>query len=566
MQRGQVPRGHERIGAEQLVVQRVVLRALHHAVTVAVPAARNPAELHARARLWPQPGQPCRVAAELPVAVQLEHAGHLAVRRRERVVAGTRQRQVHPEVHQAVVIGGVQELHLAHPLRQLQEQRRGGVLVAPYVVARPHAAALVREAALEPVEGAVLGTEADLRAQRADVEQGGLLDHVRQIALAQRPHERHGVLLQPREIGEGAFHHLPGVVVAGGVVVAHPGPARAGGVAAAGEGRFGEAADRAPGHAVGEVPADHEAHRRRAVRGQRQRHRQRGVRRRPHAGVPRFQPAVRAEVLPEVAQRPRGRFVQPGGAPGQLTGGVGGQGDGSGLLGRGIHPRGGEQHAAQRRSALTLPILVAIAGRCAEGAVVADDIGDGAAHRGAQRSCRGVGQYEAQDGGRDAARRDVARDQRVETLHHGSDRQVRVGKLHLAERVGGRETARAKARQPVVGLAAALLAGDVVGLVDRPLQGARAALPAGLLGVHGKEGIRRRKALGGTVHHLPVAQVAPSAEGDGAGSDPPERQRDHAQMVLVVPSQHRPWRLLLLRMHLPKARLGLRPPSVKPSL
>ena len=68
------------------------------------------------------------------------------------------------------------------------------------------------------------------------------------------------------------------------------------------------------------------------------------------------------------------------------------------------------------------------------------------------------------------SRRRRVRDQRVESLHHGGDRQVRIGKLHLTQGVGGREAARAKARQPVVGL------------VDRSLQGTRVAFPAGLSG------------------------------------------------------------------------------------
>ena len=78
----QVERAAHGVGAEELDVVGVVLLPLHHPVPVGVPGAGLPGPLERPLRLGPQRAQPLRVPGELPLAVQLEHAAHLPVRRR----------------------------------------------------------------------------------------------------------------------------------------------------------------------------------------------------------------------------------------------------------------------------------------------------------------------------------------------------------------------------------------------------------------------------------------------------------------------------------------------------
>ncbi len=199
-QRAQVPALHLRVGAEVLHVHRVVLAALHHPVPVGVPPARDPAELERLLRLRPQHPQHRVVAGQLPVAVQLHQAAHLTVGRGQGEFLGPLDGQVDAEAHQPVVAGGLGILDLAHGLGQIAEQEGGGLLVIPHVRARAVAAAGLVAAALPAQQASVRGAERGLRAQRAQVEQGRLLDDFGQVRLAKCAHELDRLRFERRQV------------------------------------------------------------------------------------------------------------------------------------------------------------------------------------------------------------------------------------------------------------------------------------------------------------------------------------------------------------------------------
>ena len=241
-QRAEVPQPHLRVGAVVLDVHRVVLAAFHDAVAVGVPAAGNPAELHRAAHRRPQATQVGIAPRQLPVAMDLHDAAHLAVGGGLAEGAAACEGQVHAEAHHALVVGGVPELHLAHRPGEIAEEKGRGLLVVPDVRARAMAAALRVRDPFPAEQGAVGRAETRLRAQRADVEERGLLHLRRQVAAADGVDERRGARAQRWEPRHFACEHVPGVGVSRRVVVTDTVVAR------------GRRVGRRPRVAVGEVP------------------------------------------------------------------------------------------------------------------------------------------------------------------------------------------------------------------------------------------------------------------------------------------------------------------------
>ena len=90
---------------EQLHIQRVMLPPLQHAVLVRIPAAgilRAPRKLQRSFDTGPQLFEELLVAAELPVAVGLDHAAHLPVHAGHIPAAFAAQRQRQTEPHRTV--------------------------------------------------------------------------------------------------------------------------------------------------------------------------------------------------------------------------------------------------------------------------------------------------------------------------------------------------------------------------------------------------------------------------------------------------------------------------------
>ena len=134
--------------------------------------------------------------------------------------ARSRSGRRHAEAHQPVLVGAWRELDLAHRPRELAEEERRGLLVVPHMRAGPVTTAVVIGAALPAEEPAVRRAEDRLRAQRAEVEQRGLL-HLRGRSLDTKSLTKAtAAALQRVQLRCEPAHGGPGVVVQRGVVVA----------------------------------------------------------------------------------------------------------------------------------------------------------------------------------------------------------------------------------------------------------------------------------------------------------------------------------------------------------
>ena len=123
--------------------------------------------------------KPLVVAGELPIAVELHDAAHLTIGGRQRPGLRMLQRQFDAEAHAAVVARGVVELDLAHAQSQAAEEEGGRLLVIPNVGAGAEAAAGGIVTTFPAEHETVRRAKYGLRAQCAQVEEGGFLDHVR---------------------------------------------------------------------------------------------------------------------------------------------------------------------------------------------------------------------------------------------------------------------------------------------------------------------------------------------------------------------------------------------------
>ena len=186
------------------------------------------------------------VAAELPIAVELDQTTQLTVGGGQTPVRGASAGERRAKLHVAVAAGRIVELDFAHAARKVTEEKTGGVLVVPDVGAGAESRAGVVETAFEAVEAASGDAAGGLGAQGAEIEERGFLDRVGDVGGAERAHEPHRVALEVRQTGGGGLGGSPGVGNAGGVVIADP----VGAVVAG--------AHDVPGEAVGEVPGEQE--------------------------------------------------------------------------------------------------------------------------------------------------------------------------------------------------------------------------------------------------------------------------------------------------------------------
>ena len=496
-QRAQIPEPHLRIRAEVVDVHGVVLAALHHAVAVTVPPFVAPGVGQYLFGLLPMAFEKGTVARELPVAVELHEAAHLAVGRGTAALRGLAQGQGGAEAHLSVVACGVLELDVAHRARQLAEKESSGCLVVPYMGARAHARAEAVHHSLPAHEVARGQAEHRLRAQGGQVEERGLLDDVGVGAPEQRADEVNRCRFEFGQAGNDALGRRPGVGKLLAVVVAHDG------------GR--------PRLAVGEAPREEEGERSGLARLDALADGERGhgvvVGRAGQLG----QLAVGAEVVPEAQNGVVPVVGRRGGAVRDALGGLRGQGHvAPGRVGRvdalAVHVDAAE--AALRavavavflcaeRDEVALPVLREPA------AVAPDEITERAAHRHCGRRRARIGHLVRQYGNGQAAGVGVARDKGVKAFHPDGDGQGCVAQLHLPQRVGRAERGVVEAGQSVVVDGASLVVQVLVG-VERAGQECCRRPPAVWRDVDGEKRsvVARRDgavALGRDVHDFPIS-------------------------------------------------------------
>ena len=258
--------------------------------------------------------------------------------------------------------------------------------------------------------------------------------------------------------------------------------------------------------------------------------------------------AVGAEVVPEVEQGVTPGDVVPGGAGGDgLVGGVeDGEGQRAPLLGVGGHAVGAHVQAAE---AVPHAPAVDVALRLAVASVGADEVGQGGADRDPHGHVRRVGSHPAEDGDGQAAVVGAAGDERVEGFEPERDGHVRVAQAKLRQRIGGVERGVGEARQTVVGRGRAERALEVHGVEIAFQQSRDRRLVLGLhagseegagLGHVARHGHLGDEALGGAVDDLPVAEISPPAERDGAGADAAEGHGHAPKMLAAIGAQDGP--------------------------
>src|ERR1019366_3625874 len=246
-QRAQIIDAAHRVGAVELHVVGVVLHAFQDAVAVGVPAAGDPGEFQGSLDAGPDAAQPFEVAGEPPIEIGVHYLAHGAVgggEAPERLFV----RQVLAEVQGAGGVEIVSETDGAQGAGKGGEQVGGGGFVVPDVGATAVAAAGVIVGALEAVELAVGGTEADGRDQGGEIGAGGVLDGGGDGGLAEGGGKAAGLLFQGTEVRGDISGSGPGVGEAGGVVVAYEGVLVA----------LGSVPAAAARRAIGEVPGEEE--------------------------------------------------------------------------------------------------------------------------------------------------------------------------------------------------------------------------------------------------------------------------------------------------------------------
>ena len=173
-----------------------MLAALHDPVAVCVPAAVDPAKLERVACTWPHAAQELVVAGELSVAIEFDQTSELTVGGSELPIGGPLERQRGAKLHMARVVGRAVELDVTPAARQFAEEKGRGGLVVPHVGASPKADTGMVEAPLPAVEEAIGAAKRRLRSQRAEVEEGGFFDGVRDVRGAEPAHESNGVAFE----------------------------------------------------------------------------------------------------------------------------------------------------------------------------------------------------------------------------------------------------------------------------------------------------------------------------------------------------------------------------------
>ena len=478
---------------------------------------------------WPR--RPLRVAADLPLAVRLDHAAELAVRARPEAEPLAPERQLQPERHAAVGGGVVAEVGVAHRALQVREQERHRVGVVPHVGAAPLAATLVDAHPLEAVEGAVLQAQDGGAVEHRQGGGGGVEHRGRHAAGVQRVAERQGIALQPLPLAQAVAGAGCRVGEAGGVPVAP---------LAGLELRRRPVAlllvrpHRVPVvDAVGEAPGQHEAHAARLPGGHADARRQHPGVIAPEAAagaVGRLrvaavgEPAGRGEVVPV-----DGEVVEPGAAEPVLLEadlravGGGGEVAVAGVLGSDAAGAQGEELDA----VAACGVVDRLAGP--------GGVGDRQRHGVIEVVVAGVGDPHLEAGGGDAGVVGVARNERVEGAQGDGARELVVGERKSGDRKGalefhvrevgqaaqgGARRAEAVAVQPGRAQAAGQRPGQVA--VQHP----RIHHFAAALRLHGKVAEAVHAALVRAVEDFPVDQPPVAGQPDRAGADPAERKRD----------------------------------------
>ena len=245
---GQVPGGAHGVGAVELDIVGIVLDAVKDAGFALVPAAGAPGVGEGAFGGGPLSAEPCIVAGEGPVEVEVDDLAHLAVGGGSAPVLEA-ERELVAEVHVAIGIGGVAEVGFTHGAGEGGEEELGGYLVVPDMGAGAEAEAVLVAAALEAVEAAVGDAEAGVGDQGGEVGGGGVFDGGGEGGLGEGGGEGAGAGFELRQVGGDVLGDGPGVRELGAIVVAEEGVLLAGGGFPAAAG----------GGSVGEVPGEKEA-------------------------------------------------------------------------------------------------------------------------------------------------------------------------------------------------------------------------------------------------------------------------------------------------------------------
>ena len=540
----QVEAGEPGIGTEQLHVQGMVLAAFQDAVAVGVPAvlvAFRPRELDRFLHRGPVAPQPVAVAADLPVAVGLDHAAELPVRAGAEGGALRAERQAQAEPHAAVRALVVGEVEVAHRALQLRKQKRQRVGVVPDVGAGALAAALFRAQPLEAVERAVGEAQAGGRLQHRQVGRGRLQGRGRQGGAVQRLLEAQRLAMQAVPVLQGVAGAGGGVLEQRGVVVL-PGRRRGRRLALrAGPPVLGE---------VGEAPGDDEAHA--ALRARRQV--EAGAQ---GAGVAALETdsarcgfAVRIAALRHRAGRGELapvhlQAVEPGAAEPallcpHLRAGGGGIGSHAQVAaGRVILPHPGAAQREGRRPARAAGGTIESVAAGTQRRRVGQRHGHGVAHRRAV----GVAHPDLEERRGNAGVAVVEGNERVERGHRHGAGKCPAGKLQVRERKLAaerhrlhvrrtRHAAALRAEAESFGGAFHQLAGMLGGQVA--VEDTRVEQAPVTFRFYGEVAVAVDAALVGAVEDLPVDQPAAAGQADAAAADAAERKRDLPQAVAGV--------------------------------
>ncbi|MGC4105810.1 MAG: hypothetical protein QM753_05545 [Thermomicrobiales bacterium] len=459
---------------------------------------------------------------ELPVAVGLHDAAHLAIGGGGRPFGAAIEREVDAEAHHAVRAAGVQELDVTHGAGEVAEEEGGRLFVVPDVGAAAVARSPVIVAAFPAHHRAIRDAEGRLRPQGAEVVERGLLHDVGEIRAEDGVHEIERFRFQLRELGCGLDEHIPGIGEAGGVVVAHRGGIRE---------------VLKPRLAVREVPGEEEGEDVRFARRDRHLRGDGGNRVVSLAALAVVQHAIGGEVVPEVEDGIPPTHIRPGRpARNPLPLRQECERHRAPLLGIRIDAFRAEGNACD---ALGVAEIVAVAVGLAPVTVVADDVLQRTGDGDGERLVRLVGDNVPEQREGDTAAVGVGGNERIECLQPDSERDIGVAERDLPEGVRGLEGGVQEAGQSGVRGDFAQVA--LVGLGEEiPFETAGDNPGALALGADGEEGVLGGVALGRPVHHLPVVEVAASAEGDGASADAAEREGDAFQRAILVGGEDGP--------------------------
>ncbi len=101
----------------------------------------------------------------------------------------------------------------------MAEKKSRRLLVVPHMGTRTMATASSIAGTLPAVESSIFRSKAGLGAESADIKQGRLFDHFRQVASAERPDKSDSFLFEPDKLRCDLLGHGPGVAILGSIIV-----------------------------------------------------------------------------------------------------------------------------------------------------------------------------------------------------------------------------------------------------------------------------------------------------------------------------------------------------------